>query len=150
MDKQKRIRDTLNKLYNKGGSNKKNVRFSLTELNFIKKHHRRSDYNCMYVIYKKESKHPIGFVIDSIVNSPRRSGVMNNWDVICTRPISDLEWEEVCQNFGCNNRRFQVWWYNSIESLKYEDSLYSIKTPEVFIEECLKRGFNNGYQIKLF
>lgn len=143
---QKRIRDKLDELYSKP----KSYKFNLRELNFIKKHHRRGDYECLYVIYKKESKHPIGFIIDGIAQSTRRSGVMNNWDIISKRSISDLEWEEVCQNLGCNNRRFQVFWYNSITALIYDDFKYGLNTPKIVIDECLKRGFNNGYQTKLF
>lgn len=143
---EKRISDKLDELYNKP----KTYQYNLRELNFIKKHNKRHNYDCYYVIYKKESKKPIGFVIDSFYNAPRPSGVMNSWEIIAKRSISDLEWEEECQNFGCNNRRFKVYWYKSITALIQDDLKYGIHTPKIFVDECVKRGFNNGFQTKLF
>jgi len=125
--------------------------FTKEEYNFVKKYltPKRSSYKCYYAFYRKKSKYPIMFIIDSDYFAPRKSGVMNHWEIICTRDISDIEFEEIIQNFGCNNRRFQSWNYNSPLMVQNEDMKYNVKTPEAFLVECNERGFSEGFQSKL-
>lgn len=103
----------------------------------------RHEYVAKYGFYKKKSSRNayIVFIIDLAAHSPRKSGVENNWEIICKRPICDIEFEEFVENYGCDTRRFKVWHYRDIEHLIEEDWKYELQTPEVFINECKKRGY---------
>ena len=118
-------------------------KFNKEELDFIKTKIVREHYLIKYAFYRKVSskKCYVTFIIDSYHCSPRRSGVENNWEIICTRPISDIEFDEIIENFGCNIKRFQVFNYKTIEFLIMEDLKYNIQTPQKFIDECMKRGY---------
>lgn len=122
-------------LYSKPSS----YQFNHEELNLIREYMntKRKDYRVKYGFYEKTLKNlPIIFIIDSAVHSPRKSGVENKWKIICDRPIFDIEFEEVIENFGTNKRRFQVWYYRDIETLIEDDKKYELQTPEKFIQEC--------------
>lgn len=123
-------------------------KFSDEEIKLIKKYKPKSSFKVIYAFYNKNSykKRYIVFIIDCIPNSARRSGVENNWEYFCEREISDLEYLEQIQNFGCNKRRFIVWNYEKIEELIAGDLLYKVKTPDEFINECKKRGYSGNYQ----
>lgn len=126
-------------------------KFSPEEIKFIKKKIPKNSFKAKYALYNKESKKGcyIGFFIDGMPRSPRRSGVENHWDFIAERPLSNREYEEEIQNFGCNNRRFQVWMYDKIEHLIEADLSYGIKTPEDFVAICKKKGYSGDIQLKI-
>lgn len=109
---------------------------------------RRDWYVVKYGFYKKNSKKgaQIAFIIDSYKNSPRKSGVENQWEIFCERELTNIEFEEIVQNFGTNKRRFQVWYYKTIKALIDDDKKYNIDTPKDFVKECIKRGFNAEMQ----
>lgn len=124
-------------------------KFTEEELGIIRDHlgKDRNKYVCKYAFYNKPSskKLHIAFIIDTMHGS-RRSGIENNWDYHVSRPISDLEFEEVVQNFGCNLRRFIVYYYRDVEHIIKEDQLYDVETPQKFIDECKRRGYSGNYQ----
>lgn len=134
-------------LYRKPASYK----FSDEEIKLIKKYTPKSGFKIKYAFYNKKSYKGkyIVFIIDYMPTSYRRSGVENNWEYFCEREISDVEYLEQIQNFGCNKRRFVVWDYKKIEQLIADDLLYNVKTPEAFVNECRKRGYYGNYQSKL-
>lgn len=110
-------------------------------INYIKEH--KNEYVAKYCIYTKHSFKNcyVQFTIDQMAHSPRKSAVENAYRVICTRPLCDLELEELAENWGCHTRRFITWNYRDIESLIEEDLKYKINTPQKFIDECRKLGY---------
>lgn len=124
-------------------------RYTTRELAFIKKHHPKHYYKILYCLYKptSPSNRYIGFLIDSMPYVSRRSGVLNIWEVIESREISNIEYEEVINNFGCNKRRFTAWYYKTIEQLIADDQKYNIGTPEQFIKKCKEKGYSGNYQL---
>lgn len=118
--------------------NKEEIQFLI---NYINEH--KQDYIAKYCIYIKHSfkNAYIQFTIDQMACSPRRSAVENAYRVICTRPLCDIEIEELAANWGCHTRRFITWNYRDIECLIEEDLKYEIKTPKKFIDECRKLGY---------
>lgn len=130
---------------------KKKERFTKEEIAFLKTKIKKSNFLIKYAFYKKESKvkAQIALIIDQMPFCPRRSAVENNWEVICERPISNIEYHEEIENYGCNNRRFITYYYRDIDALIIEDLKYHIETPDVFIKECLKRGYNGNHQTKI-
>lgn len=134
-------------LYSKPASYK----FSDDEIKFIKKHVKKSSYVVRYAFYNKHSSRDkyIIFIIDGDRSASRRSGVENNWEYHSERELTDIEFLEIIQNFGCNKRRFQVWNYAKIEQLMADDLKYNIETPQGFVNEARKRGYYGNYQTKI-
>lgn len=119
-------------------------KFSKEELQIIREHltKKRERYFVKYGFYKNTLKNlPIVVIIDQDNNAPRKSGVEVKWEMIAKRPISDLEFEELIENFGTQKRRFICWYYKDIEGLIDDDLKYKIETPEKFIQECLFRKY---------
>ena len=106
---------------------------------------RRYQYKARYCFYKGISSKgcQIEFVIDTMANSQRKSGVENMWEVICERDLCDLELQEMAENWGTNKKRFVKWMYKDVDFLIDEDLKYNIDTPKKFIDECVKRGYVN-------
>ena len=75
-------------------SKPKSERFTDEEKAFIRYQTNKYSFECIYAFYNKKSSKGcyIAFIIDSMPNT-RRSLVMNNWNIICKRKISDLEYE---------------------------------------------------------
>lgn len=134
-------------LYSKPASYK----FNDEELKFIKSRVPKHSMNAKYCIYKMKSTYNlyIGFIIDQQPGAWRRSAYMNQWEVIAERPLCDIEYDEMIQNFGTHHKRFIVWKYRRIEELIHEDEKYGLKTPEDFIQECRRRGYYGNYQMQI-
>ncbi|SFS30523.1 hypothetical protein [Lutibacter maritimus] len=126
-------------------------KFSSDEIAFIKKHTSKNSYKVKYALYNKHSSQGkyIAFIIDSNPNATRKSGMENFWTYIAEREITIIEYDELIANFGCNNRRFQVWYYKSIDHLILDDLKYSVKTPERFVKVCKEKGYTLGVQLKM-
>lgn len=123
----------------------KKDRFTDEEIAFIKKHTRISDFKVKYVFYKHENpKHPIGYIIDQMPNSPRRSGYENRLEIFSIRNLVESEYEELIQNYGKHHRRFICYWYDTIDHLQKEDALYNVATDSKFVLECVKRGYTDN------
>ncbi|MDE3744010.1 hypothetical protein [Maribacter polysaccharolyticus] len=137
----------ISDLYKKPASYK----FNAEEIAFIKKHLRKSSFKAKYAIYKPESHKGIyiGFFIDCIPNSVRRSGIENSWDFLYERDITNIEYQELIENFGCDNRRFIVYQYRHIEQLVLDDLKYNVKTPDGFIKRCKELGYTGDFQLSL-
>ncbi len=120
------------------------------EFNFLKSKIPKSRFSAKCCLYKKKSKkgYYIAFMIDLMPNHIRRSGVENVWEVISTRKLSDIEYEEQIHNYGCNIRRYVAWYYFNIEYLIMEDLKYGVATPAEFIRECKKRGYSKSIQLE--
>ena len=93
-----------------------------------------------YVIYKGHyTKYGhIGLVIDYMRYSPRRSAVENQWIEVCRREPCKREMEEFTTNFGCQTRRFKVFWYRTLRELEEDEAMYGLKVPQEFVEAALK------------
>lgn len=133
----------LDKLYYKPSD----YRYNQEESNLIKKYYPKSNFLIYYAFYRGKSRYNayIVFIIDKMPQHPRRSGVENKWEKICSRPISNDEYEEFIANFGCKHwgtRRFRLFYYKDIQFLQNEDMKYGIETPEIFVKECIKRGYS--------
>lgn len=127
-------------------------KFNEEEIALIKKHDNIKNYLVYYAFYRKTSNKNcyIEFIIDCIPNHRRRSGVMNNWEIHTKRALNRIEYKEMIENFGTAHKRFIVWNYETIEHLIEEDAKYGIVTPQVFIDECKKRGYyDKSNQLKL-
>lgn len=126
-------------------------KFNKDEIALIKKMKPKSDWKVKYALYRMESKKNcyIGYIIDGMPNSVRKSGVENLWEVICTRELSNLEYQELIENYGTNNRRFQIYLYKDIEALQEEDKIYKVETPEKFVKVCKEKGYSGDIQLKM-
>ena len=149
MDKNK-VRKKIDKLYEAS----KETPLQDDDVRFLMQHLNKNKYSVKYAIYKKHSSKDcyLGVIIDSETHCPRRSGYLNVWEIISTRNLTTVEWKEVCQNYGCNNRRFQLWLYKDIEFLAEEDKLYHVDTPKEFIQKAIELGYTKVFknpQIKL-
>ena len=127
-------------------------KFNDEELSFIKKHNPKSRYKGKYCIYKQHSSRGwyIAFIIDQCPTAVRKTVAWNSFQVISERDLTNLEYTELCKNYGRNNKAMIVYWYNGVEYLVYEDSLYNIDTPKEFVEKCQELGYSKSYQTKMF
>lgn len=121
------------------------------DIAYLKSKFPKSNWKAQYAFYRKTSKFDcyITFIIDQMPYCPRRSAVQNNWEVICERGITNIEYDELINNWGCSNRRFIVYHYKYIEQLQVEDKKYYIDTPIEFVEEAKKRGYTGDIQLRL-
>ena len=138
-------RDKLNTLWNRPV----NQKFTPEEIKFIKKFVPKSSYRVKYAIYKPVSIKDlyIGFFIDSDPNARRRSGILNHWNFLYERELTNIEYHEVIENYGSNNRRFLVYHYRHIEHLILEDLKYNVATPAGFVKECKRLGYTGNFQL---
>jgi hypothetical protein len=121
----------------------KGRRFTEEEKNFIKKKIPKKKYKIKYCIWKQVRKNDmyILFVIDYFSERGRPSAVDKAIEVIATRELSDIEYEEEIENFGCCNRIMKTYNYKDVDYLIYEDKKVGVDTPQKFINECRKRGY---------
>ncbi|WP_291960133.1 hypothetical protein [Maribacter sp.] len=128
-----------------------NEKFTPEEINIIKKYIPKSKYRARYAIYKPVSKKDlyIGFFLDSNPNATRRSGVENHWDFLYEREITNIEYQEIIENYGCNNRRFHAYYHRHIEHLVNEDLKYNVTTPPGFVKECKRLGYTGDFQLQM-
>lgn len=75
---------------------------------FIKKHINKNSYRALYAIYKKDSPKgcQLAWILDSDPFQQRKSGYLVQYEVIAMREINNIEYDEIIENWGCNNRRF--------------------------------------------
>jgi hypothetical protein len=126
-------------------------KFSEQEKKTIRCSFKKSDVLIKYGIIKKPvTLPPIAFLIDFMPYSDKVSFVERQLDIISKRKISDLEYEELVANFGMDRRRFRIWNYYAIEFLQEEDNLYGVETPQIMIDECVRRGLVKSYQKRMF
>lgn len=125
-----------------------NEKFNNEEIEFIKKNVPKNSFSTKYALYKKKSYKNayIAFIIDREPNARRRSGVENHYEFICSRPLSEMEYEDEINNYGTNNRRFTMWYYSGIEALIDSDKQMGAETPKEFIERCKREGYTSSFQ----
>ena len=131
------------------GSLPKTHKFSIEELRYIKKHHNSSRWVIHYVVYTQKTIHNkyIGLCVDYMGNNPRnRKPKHYSMEVICSRELNAKEkmWEY--ENYGCQNRRFKVYWEHYVESIIQMDAFYGIETPQKFVDHCKENGWSGGIQ----
>lgn len=104
----------------------------------------KKDMEIRYVIYKGHyTKYGhIGLVIDYMRYSPRRSAAENQWIEVCRREPCEKEMEEFTTNFGCQTRRFKVYWYPTLKELEDDESMYGLQVPQEFKEAISKHKSN--------
>jgi hypothetical protein len=121
----------------------KGRRFTEAEKKFLRKKLPKSKWKIKYCIWKQERRNGlyILFLIDHFPGKIRPPAMDKAIEVIAKRDLTDAEYEEQIENFGCCNRVYQCYDYKDIEWLIHEDSLYGVKTPQEFINECRKRGY---------
>ena len=125
-------------------------KFSKEEKDIIRSSFKKSDVLIKYgIIRKPVTLPPIAFLIDFMPYSDKVSFVERQLDIISKRKISDLEYEELVSNYGMR-RRFKIWNYYAIEFLQEEDNLYGVETPQIMIDECMRRGLVGSYQKRMF
>lgn len=125
--------------------------YTVDEFKFLKSYIKSKNYKVNYAFYNKVSakKKQIAVVFDS-TPSMRRSGVENNWEVICSRNITDKEIEEFINHyFRKSFKRFLVFYYNNVDRLIHDDTKLQAITPDVFIEKCRKKGYSGTFQLKI-
>lgn len=138
------VLEEIERLYNsKGAFNKKELDFLFTNLN-------RSKYQIVYCWYRSEkSTKRLGYVIDSAKDSPRRSMFFNTIEVITKRDPNDLEFLDICKNFGSGNRRFTCFWYDNINKL-FQDDLKNGVDPDIKIYKFIKYKLGSETRNYLF
>jgi hypothetical protein len=126
-------------LYNKPVGYK----FTEGEKNIIKREIPKESYLVKYALWKQERKNQL-YICIAIDKNPRRTrkaAIDNSLNVIATRDISDIEYEEEIENFGVNKRIINLWNYDVIETLIKEDLKYGVATPSHFISYCKNEGY---------
>jgi hypothetical protein len=118
-------------------------RFTEKEKAFIKKIYPRNKWLVKYAIWKQHRKNGayILFAIDSWPGRTRPTAMDNAIEVISTRQLTDIEYEEEIENFGRHNRVFVCWDYIDVDYLIYQDKRCGAVTPQAFVNECRKRGY---------
>lgn len=113
------------------------------EKQFLKKHVPKKKYLAKYCIWKQHRHNGayILFIIDKFPNKVRRTAMDNSIEVLETRQLTDEEYNEQIENYGCASRIYECYDYKDIEWLIHEDSLMGAVTPQSFINECKKRGY---------
>lgn len=128
-------------------------KFTETEIEYLKKQFPKKKFLIKYGVWKQERKNEkyITFIIDNTPYRIRPCAADRSIEVIATRKITNIEWLEELQNFGCNSRVMQAWNYKYIEQLIKGDKRYGIETPEIFIEYCKKKGYSGQEpQLQIF
>jgi hypothetical protein len=127
------------------------VQLSDAHIRNIKKTITKSRFKAYYAIYKKDSPKglKLAFIIDSSPYVMRRSGYLVQYEIICERPLSNIEYNEQIENWGTNNRRFTEWLYKNVDQMVHEDAKYHVETPQQFIDECRRRGYSGDFQSQI-
>lgn len=121
----------------------KGRRFTEEEKAFIKKHIPKRRFLVKYAIWKQHRKNGlyIVFIIDNFPLRGRPTAMDHAIEVISTRELTEHEYNEEIENYGCNNRVMKCWDYKDVDWLIYEDKNVGAETPQKFINECRKRGY---------
>ena len=121
----------------------KGRRLTPEEKSFLKKHISRKKFLVKYCIWKQNRINGayILLIIDKFPNKVRRTAMDNSIEVIETRALTDAEYDEQIENYGCASRIYECYDYRDIEWLIYEDTMMGAITPQSFINECRKRGY---------
>jgi hypothetical protein len=118
--------------------------FTDEEITFIKKYVKKSDYKVFYCLRKKSNRDLyVALIIDSSYNKGRRTLAWNSYDKICSRDLTNGEYQEIIENYGSNNRVLKVYYYKSVEYLIKSDSMYNVVTPPEYIEKCKEMGYSS-------
>lgn len=133
MIRSKKVINVVNRLHLKPVSYK----FTPFEVKLILEYLRGKRMKVYYAILKKSrGLGQVVYAIDEMPITPRRSPILNQWDIIVTKSIPESDLLDLAENWGTHHRRFKVWNYECIEDLIYADSKLGIKTPEKFIKRC--------------
>jgi hypothetical protein len=111
---------------------------------FLKKKFPRKTGRIRYGIWKNEQRNGKQLVLfeEFPINQGRRPGVDNSVEFIAERKLSDSEYEEHIQNFGCNSRTYTMWRYENVDQMIIDDkSNCGAESPQVFINACRDRGY---------
>lgn len=126
-------------------------RFSADEKALIRRKVLR-DYEILWATVKKPRT--LGAVVYAIYDGGdpnKRSKIWQQWDIVCRTKPEGIELDEIIENYGINNRIFQVWNYHSIDRLNYiVQTHYKPQiVPAKFIEHCKKLGYSTAFQSQL-
>ena len=122
----------------------KDERFTEEEKAFLRKKYPRKESKIRYGIWKQEQRNGKQIVIFTQFSriTGRKPGVDNAIDFIAEEPLSEKEYEEYIENFGCCSRVYLMYRYENIEQVIREDQKCGYETPERFIKECRFRGLS--------
>jgi hypothetical protein len=133
-------------------------KFNKAELTFLKKIYPKKKWRIKYAEITNQrfidrcGGKRIMLLIDSMPYSSKSNGFETSFKVIASRPLVESEHEFVVGNYGCQNRRYVTYQYNTIEEL-IADDLSCIptpaNTPKEFIDYCKKHKLNITHQIKI-
>lgn len=132
--------DKLDSLYGKPPSYK----FTEKEKKYIKSKVPKDNFLVIYAVWKQKRNNNkyLCIIMDSMPYKTRPCAMDNSIDVVCTRMLSDIEYDEQIGNYGTNHRIYTCWNYHNIQGVIHDDDLYNIKTPIKFIEYCNSKGYN--------
>jgi hypothetical protein len=116
----------------------KDQRFTEEEKMFLRKQYPRKRSRIRYGIWKQEQRngHQLVVLIEDHIHMGRRP--------IAEQPLSELEYNECIENFGCNSRTYTMYRYTNVEQIMREDAKCGYETPQVFINECRYRGITEA------
>lgn len=121
----------------------KSEQFSIWELAILKLAFPKEHFLVKYAFWKQERRNGkyVVIIIDNFPDRSRPCAVDRALEIMCTRTLTDIEWMDELQNFGCNSRVMHMWEYRLIEQLVKGDKLCGAETPKDFIKEARKRGY---------
>ena len=124
----------------------KDQRFTEKEKMFLRKQYPRKRSRIRYGIWKQEQRngHQLVVLIEDHIHMGRRPGLDNSIEFIAEQPLSELEYNECIENFGCNSRTYTMYRYTNVEQIMHEDAKCGYETPQVFINECRYRGITEA------
>ena len=124
----------------------KDKRFTEEEKAFLRKQYPRKRSRIRYGIWKQEQRngHQLVVLIEDHIHGGRRPGLDNSIEFIAEQPLSELEYNECIENFGCNSRTYSMYRYTNVEQIMREDAKCGYETPQVFINECRRRDLTEA------
>ena len=128
----------------------KDQRFTEEEKAFLRKKYPRKQSRIRYGLWKAEQRNGKQLCVftEFHVYGGRRPGVDNSVEWIAEQPLSEKEYEEYIENFGCTSRIYLLYRYVNIEQVMREDANCGYETPERYISTCRMRGYSE--QVNLF
>lgn len=127
-------------------SKPKNERFTEEEKEFLRKKYPRKKSRIRYGIWKNEQRNGLQIVVFTEFHTwgGRRPGVDNSVEFIAEQPLSQKEYEEYIENFGCTSRVYLMYRYKNVEQVMIEDKNCGYETPQAYINACRDRNLTEA------
>lgn len=124
----------------------KDQRFTEEQKEFLRKKYPRKRSRIRYGIWKAEQRNGQQIVVftEFHIHLGRRPGVDSSVEFIAEQMLSEKEYEEYIENFGCTSRTYLMYRYENLEQVIEEDKKAGYETPQKFINECKDRSLTEA------